>query len=544
MPLLTSVSDSSSFGKGGAPVFAWVTPTAIRVVETTTSNITFAASNPLGGTNTYALDSGSLPAGVTLNSDGSLTGTFPNETSDTLYVFTLLVTNSLGPTAPKTFDFTVAISTVTFENDTDLGTGIEGNSFTTTVVANSDATATHTYSVVTGSLPSGLSLNGSSGVISGTMPAVSSNTVSTFTIRATNSLGSTADKEFTITTNTTTVTWVTPSGLIGSEQIEISSYSQTVTATTNGTGATVSYSLVSGSLPSGLSLNSSTGAITGTTPDVNGDTDFDFTLRATDSRGSTADRTFRITITDEEAFIFNKTISSTTDNYNLKSDAIANGWNQILPLRATIVINSGVTVRATSISNYAFQTGSTFPSRTILNITNGGVVCGKGGTGGTGAGSGAGGRGGDGGPALRVQYATTITNNGTIGGGGAGGGGGGAGNSCRFGYTAGGGGGGGGAGFGTGGSVVAAGTGVAGTVGGTGTATARGTGGPGGNYVVENGGAGGNGGNLGADGSNGSAGTGSCGGGGGGSSGDAGAAVVGNSFITWAATGTRLGDIS
>jgi Putative Ig domain len=55
-----------------------------------------------------------------------------------------------------------------------------------------------------------------------------------------------------------------------------------------------SWSLVAGQLPPGLSLSESPGRITGT-PTAAGT--FSFTLRVTDDRGATADRTFSITIT-------------------------------------------------------------------------------------------------------------------------------------------------------------------------------------------------------------------------------------------------------
>jgi len=42
------------------------------------------------------------------------------------------------------------------------------------------------------------------------------------------------------------------------------------------------------------------------------------------------------------AFVFNQTISVNTQNYNLKAAAIAAGWDQVLPLNATITVNAGV----------------------------------------------------------------------------------------------------------------------------------------------------------------------------------------------------------
>ena len=128
-------------------------------------------------------------------------------------------------------------------------------------------------------------------------------------------------------------------------------------------------------------------------------------------------------------YLFTPTISANTANYNLKAAAIAAGWNQVLPLGATVTINAGVSVYATTTGGYAFDTGATFPLNSTLALVNNGTIQGMGGAGGNGWVNGGvsdylGFPGSAGGPALRAQYAISITNNGTIGGGGGGGGGG------------------------------------------------------------------------------------------------------------------------
>lgn len=124
-------------------------------------------------------------------------------------------------------------------------------------------------------------------------------------------------------------------------------------------------------------------------------------------------------------YYFTPTISSNTANYNLKAAAIAAGWDQVAPLNATVTINSGVYVYSTSTGAYAFQTGSTFSSGSLLALVNNGIILGMGGKGGDGSNISLGGLNGYGaGPALLAQYAITVTNNGTISGGGGGGGGG------------------------------------------------------------------------------------------------------------------------
>ena len=46
-----------------------------------------------------------------------------------------------------------------------------------------------------------------------------------------------------------------------------------------------------------LSLNSSTGAITGTAPAATSETTYNFTIRATDAESQTVDRAFSIKVT-------------------------------------------------------------------------------------------------------------------------------------------------------------------------------------------------------------------------------------------------------
>ena len=96
-------------------------------------------------------------------------------------------------------------------------------------------------------------------------------------------------------------TWSTASGSIGTISAG-SSVSLSVSATSD---STVSYSETTSVLTSNadtpastmnLSLNSSTGAITGTAPEPTSDTTYNFTLRATDGESQTADRNFSITV--------------------------------------------------------------------------------------------------------------------------------------------------------------------------------------------------------------------------------------------------------
>ena len=50
------------------------------------------------------------------------------------------------------------------------------------------------------------------------------------------------------------------------------------------------------------------------------------------------------------SFVFNATIASNVSNYNLYTQAAAAGWNGIIPLKATITINSGVQQMLASVT--------------------------------------------------------------------------------------------------------------------------------------------------------------------------------------------------
>jgi hypothetical protein len=254
--------------------------------------------------------------------------------------------------------------------------------------------------------------------------------------------------------------------------------------------------------------------------------------------------------------LFSYTISANASQVNLRSNAIAAGWDESAALSVTI--NSGVTIYSGSTGSYAMVIDGAYAGG--VTLTNNGTILGKGGAGAAGAASGnsgcygfAGmstGSAGAGGPALQISSAVTIVNgSGRISGGG-GGGGGGAGycvSSCSLCFGLQGGGGGGGIGSGAAG---AAGSGSA-SAGGAGSLTGAGSGGSGSSNVGNGcpssmfGGSGGAGGSWAASGSNGG-----CAGNPGcnvychSSNGAAGgAATSGQSNVTWTSTGTRNGTV-
>jgi len=88
--------------------------------------------------------------------------------------------------------------------------------------------------------------------------------------------------------------WTTASGQIGSTTLQQTSFTATVAAT-DPEGGAVTYSVAAGSsLPTGVTINSSTGVVSGTLPAISGDTTYTFNLLASDSAGNSTSRQFQI----------------------------------------------------------------------------------------------------------------------------------------------------------------------------------------------------------------------------------------------------------
>lgn len=157
-------------------------------------------------------------------------------------------------------------------------TATRGTAYSDGVSAN----ATSSYSIVSGQLPAGLTLNTSTGAITGTPTTVESRS---FTIRANGTFEGAVDTAVGITVNPALPVF-SDASVNSSARVGIA-YSDGVTAS-----EAASYSIFSGALPNGLSLNTSTGAITGTptTPGA-----FTFVIRATNVTGSTNTGTLTIT---------------------------------------------------------------------------------------------------------------------------------------------------------------------------------------------------------------------------------------------------------
>ena len=212
---------------------------------------------------------------------GQTSGTVAVATGATLSVPALTV-NGESVTA-ITLPTISSISPATIEN-TQTAVTITGTNFVNGATVNAIATTGAIYNADTVTFNSSTSLTAN----------FTLTTDGTYYIRVENPDGLAVRSSTALLTVSDAPTWSTAAGSLGSVA-QGGSISFTVTATSD---SAVTYSIVSGALPTGGSLNSSTGAITGTeSGSYTSETVYNFTIRATDDESQVADRAFSITVT-------------------------------------------------------------------------------------------------------------------------------------------------------------------------------------------------------------------------------------------------------
>ena len=225
-----------------------------------------------GGTTpyTYSVSTGSLPAGTSLNTGtGTVSGT---PLSSGAFSYVILVTDAAGVTATASTSGTMtgAVSlTATPSTYTEVGV-----SYSQTNVA-SGGTTPYIYSLFSGTVPAGTSLDTVTGTVSGT--ALSSGDFS-YVILVTDADGAMATASTTGTMAGAVSLMATPSTY---RSVGVS-YSQTNVASGGTTPYT--YSVFSGSVPGGTSLDTATGTVSGTPPSPSV---FSYVILVTDADGAT-----------------------------------------------------------------------------------------------------------------------------------------------------------------------------------------------------------------------------------------------------------------
>jgi len=287
---LTFISTDETSEVTAGAVATSVTPSSAPGINDTftLTGRNFASNVAVTFTSANTTYTATAAKGIVRSNATSLIVTRPDNMPTTYSPYTLTVSNP-GVDAPIGSNSHILSNAISAGNAPVWVTGstvnltLNASNTITLSATDADPSSTVSYSIASGTLPSGLSLNGSTGAITGT-PTTSQQTV---TFRATDNGGNYVDKAIKFNANPV---WTTAAGALTIAVVG-TSYSQTVVATDD--NGAISYSVTSGSLPTGLSLNSSTGVISGTNG-ATASTTSSFTITATDTEGGSTARAFTI----------------------------------------------------------------------------------------------------------------------------------------------------------------------------------------------------------------------------------------------------------
>ena len=262
------------------------------------------------GTTTFSTAS-ALPAGLTLSSGGVLSGT-PTQSGTFNLVVKATDSNGCQGTSAS-YALTIGCAAVTL-NPASLPDASVGTVYNQTL-SGSGGSAPYSFAVQNGSvLPAWLTLTGNT--LSGTPAAASS---STFTLVATDANGCTGTRTYTLTvpggcSALTLNPSALPAGTLGT------AYNQTLSVT--GGSGPYTFSVTSGALPAGLTLDANAGTLTGT-PLTSGT--FIVTLRVTNQSGCAGQRTYILTVNCVALTINPASLPAATAGVTYSQQFTANG---------------------------------------------------------------------------------------------------------------------------------------------------------------------------------------------------------------------------
>jgi hypothetical protein len=282
----TAQTDAQDFSLTVNPAPAITTTSPLP--SGTVGNGYFETLQAVGGTMPYAwtVTVGALPGGLSLDAaTGVISGT-PAAAGTT--PFTVTLTDANGATTTLACSLTVVATTALAVVTNQLPVGEVGIPYSATLQA-VGGTLPYTWSLAAGTLPSWATLDAATGTVSGTPDAAG--TAAGLQFRATDAVAATANSaamNLVVRSPLLITTAWLPNGMPGA------AYS--VTLATSGEVAPVQWTLVSGSLPGGLSLDPASGVISGQ-PSALGTSVF--RVQASDAAGRTAQRQFTITVAVE-----------------------------------------------------------------------------------------------------------------------------------------------------------------------------------------------------------------------------------------------------
>lgn len=271
-----------------APAFTAADTNMSQQVSVGAGLTALAVTKATGETLTFTKTGGTLPDGISLNTDGTFSGTVTTVGSTTA---TIQVSDTHGGLATTTLTVTVQVAPAFTADAANTSQFISTSAGLAALQATSAAGETLTFSVVGGSLPNGISLNGN-GTFSGTATATGSFSA---TVQAVDTHGGQATTTLAVTVQQGPAYTAAPTNI--SQLVSVGA-GLTALAATKATGETLTFTLTGGALPAGISLNAD-GTFAGTVTTVSVST---ATIHVADTHGGTADTTLAITVQQAPAF--------------------------------------------------------------------------------------------------------------------------------------------------------------------------------------------------------------------------------------------------
>jgi hypothetical protein len=360
-PIVVTVTDGNGCTGTGSTYTLVITCPTITVTNPGNGNGTansafselFSASGGVG-TYDFTLASGTLPTGLTLAANGTLSGT-PTQTG--VFNITVTATDDNGCTGTGTqYTITIACQTITVTNPANAN-GTASSAFSETF-GQTGGIGTTTFSIASGTLPAGLTL-ASNGLLSGTPTQTGSFPI---TVTATDSNGCTGTGgTYTINIACQTVTVTNPANGNGTVN---AAFSETFTAP-NANGTT-SFTLATGSLPAGLTL-ASNGVLSGT-PTVDGS--FPITVTATDANGCTGTGgTYTIVIACQTITVTNPATTTGTVNAAFSQTFTQSGAVGGATFTTASTLPAGLTLATNGTLSGTPTQGGSFPI--VVTVTDG-----------------------------------------------------------------------------------------------------------------------------------------------------------------------------